>query len=72
MHVKPRVGPGQHALRRLAIHEFPAHEQPQHRPLERRFPTASLLPTTYLRVLPWGSIALHRDMWWTCCVPYAT
>ena len=32
MHVKPRMRPGEHALRRLDIHEFPAHEQTQHRP----------------------------------------
>ena len=32
MHVKSRVRPGEHALRRLDIHEFPAHEQTQHRP----------------------------------------
>ncbi len=34
MHVKPRVGPGEHAVRRLDIHEFPAPEQTQHRPSE--------------------------------------
>ncbi len=32
MHVKPRVRPGEHALRRLDIDEFPPHEQTQHRP----------------------------------------
>ncbi len=32
MHVKPRMRPGEHAVGRLDIHEFPAHEQTQHRP----------------------------------------
>ncbi len=32
MHVKSRVRPGEHAVRRLDIHEFPAHEQTQHCP----------------------------------------
>ncbi len=34
MHVKSRVRPGEHAVRRLDIHEFPAQEQTQHRPSE--------------------------------------
>ena len=31
MHVKPRVRPGEYAVGRLDIHEFPAHERTQHR-----------------------------------------
>ena len=35
MQVKSRMRPGEHALRRLDIHEFPAHKQTQHRPSKR-------------------------------------